>query len=89
MVRQFRPLAYQGANAKELLIDDHDYSTPQDHYFAYINKRNTGYTFDDDKQNNDQILGKLRLDEYLDPTKKNMVYGLNETLIQQERLDGL
>ena len=26
-------------NAKSLMIDDGDYSTPQDHYFGFINKR--------------------------------------------------
>jgi hypothetical protein len=23
-------------NAKDLLIDDHDYSSPGDHYFSYV-----------------------------------------------------
>lgn len=53
LLRQFRPMAYEKVSAKKLLIDDHDYSTPQDHYFAYVNKRNNGYTLDDDKLAND------------------------------------
>ena len=26
-------------NAKDLMIKDSDYSTPQDHYFAYISRK--------------------------------------------------
>ena len=39
---QFKPSNIKGQNAKTLLIDDHDYSTPQDHYFSYLNKSKTG-----------------------------------------------
>ena len=38
-IKQFKPLAMDKRNAKALMIDDGDYSTPQDHYFGYINKR--------------------------------------------------
>ena len=31
----------------------------------------------------------MKLDEYLDSANKNMIYGLNETLIQKERMDNL
>ena len=38
-IAQFKPLAYQKISAKQLLIDDNDYSTPNDHLFAYLNKK--------------------------------------------------
>lgn len=36
---QFKPRATERISAKRLLIDDNDYSTTQDHYFGYINRR--------------------------------------------------
>ena len=30
---------FPSGNAKELIVHDDDYSTPQDHYFAYMQKR--------------------------------------------------
>ena len=36
---QFKPRATERVRAKTLLIDDSDYSTPQDHYFGYLNRR--------------------------------------------------
>jgi len=35
---QFKPNGMQKVSAKKLLIDDDDFSKPQDHYFSYINK---------------------------------------------------
>ena len=42
--QQFKPLAMKKQSAKQLLIDDNDYSTPQDHYFSYLNKGPNGPT---------------------------------------------
>lgn len=39
MMKQFRPSAANRVSAKVLLVDDKDYSSPQDHYFSYINTR--------------------------------------------------
>lgn len=38
-VKQFKPHALAKYNAKMLMIDDGDFSTPGDHYFNYLNKR--------------------------------------------------
>lgn len=44
-------------NAKDLLIDDHDYSTPADHYFSYLGKvKETGQ-----KEQDIEVLDKLPL----------------------------
>lgn len=37
-LRQLAPKDQYRLNAKKLLLNDDDYSTPQDHYFGYINK---------------------------------------------------
>lgn len=41
MMRTLAPAGLNRVSAKTLLIDDKDYSTPQDHYFSYINMRQT------------------------------------------------
>ena len=38
-VNDMRPHAILPASAKELMMKDVDYSTPQDHYFAYTQRR--------------------------------------------------
>ena len=45
-------------NAKALMIDDGDYSTPQDHYFGYINKR-VGQSQDERVSNEKEIYTRL------------------------------
>lgn len=40
-MRELTPHGLAPANAKELILKDADYSTPQDHYFGYVN-RNKG-----------------------------------------------
>ena len=40
-VNEMRPHAIMPANAKELMLKDADYSTPQDHYFAYTQRSRT------------------------------------------------
>jgi len=40
-MREMSPHALTPSNAKELILKDADYSTPQDHYFMYVN-RNKG-----------------------------------------------
>ena len=39
LIQQFKPHGLQKVSAKKLLIDDKDYSTPSDHYFSFLNKR--------------------------------------------------
>jgi len=39
--REMKPHALVPTNAKELILKDADYSTPNDHYFSYVN-RNKG-----------------------------------------------
>ena len=38
-MQQFRPRALASPNAKQLILDDKDYSTPADHYFSYISRQ--------------------------------------------------
>lgn len=38
-IKHFKPNALMKYNAKLLMIDDGDFSSPGDHYFNYINKR--------------------------------------------------
>lgn len=40
-MKDLKPHGLAPANAKELILKDADYSTPQDHYFGYVN-RNKG-----------------------------------------------
>jgi hypothetical protein len=37
---QFKPLAVGNHQARELLVDDSNYSKPSDHYFTYLNTIN-------------------------------------------------
>ena len=37
-LREMKPHALAPTNAKELILKDADYSTPQDHYFNYTNQ---------------------------------------------------
>ena len=52
------PSATKKVHAKTLLIDDKDYSQPQDHYFSYINARQ-GMTNDQESLADLKILEKL------------------------------
>ena len=58
-IKQFKPLAMDKRNAKALMIDDGDYSTPQDHYFGYINKR-IGESQTEREKNEESIYRKLQ-----------------------------
>ena len=37
-IKEMRPHALVPTNAKELILKDADYSTPQDHYFGYLQR---------------------------------------------------
>ena len=37
-IKDMKPHALTPANAKELILKDADYSTPQDHYFGYVQR---------------------------------------------------
>lgn len=58
---QFKPQAMGPTNVKALLMNDNDYSTPQDHYFGYINTRKGV----DDKKREREVLSGLGLETLL------------------------
>jgi hypothetical protein len=37
-INDFKPKSIGRVNVKALLLDDKNYSTPNDHYFSYLNK---------------------------------------------------
>ena len=42
-LRDMKPHALHRSSAKELILKDADYSTPQDHYFNYLGQKKTMY----------------------------------------------
>lgn len=46
-------------NAKSLMIDDGDFSTPQDHYFGFINRRLT-MSEEERKQTEHKVFDRLQ-----------------------------
>lgn len=66
-VSQFKPHALGRQTAKALILSDNEYSTPDDHYFGFINKRQ-GVTTAEEKENELKIMKGLGLDLYLPPT---------------------
>ena len=55
-LKELKPHALAPTNAKELILKDADYSTPQDHYFNYTN-------------HNKGMLGQMSMVELNDATK--------------------
>ena len=49
-IDQFKPRATKKISAKQLLLDDGNYSTTQDHYFGYLNRRNAELKEESEKQ---------------------------------------
>jgi hypothetical protein len=64
---QFKPQALGPTNVKSLLLKDEDYSTPDDQYFGYINKRHK-LPLDAEMKKELEIVQSLGLDIYLPPT---------------------
>lgn len=61
---------------KSLLLKDEDYATPEDHYFSYINKRNT-LPKGAEERKEQEIVSSLGLDLFIPPTY-NMETGFFE-----------
>lgn len=66
-VSQFKPHELGRTNVKALLLNDEDYSTPHDHYFGYINKRQMSTDAQINKKELD-IMHNLGLEVMLPPT---------------------
>jgi hypothetical protein len=64
---QFKPHALGPTNVKSLLLKDEDYATPDDHYFGYINKRNT-LPKGAEQRKEQEIVNSLGLDLFIPPT---------------------
>ena len=63
-------MATNRVSAKKLLLDDGDYSTTQDHYFSYINRRQGAVV---DKSLDNKIIEELKTDNYMPDLMKNKV----------------
>ena len=66
-VSQFKPLSVGPHNARALIIDEQEYSTPSDHYFGYINRRQ-GQTQTVAKEEELKVMKSLGLEVLLPPT---------------------
>ncbi|TNV87036.1 hypothetical protein FGO68_gene5713 [Halteria grandinella] len=66
-VSQFKPHALGRSGAKELVLNDQDYATPNDHYFGYIHKRQT-VTAQNEQQQQVDILKSLGMEVLMPPT---------------------
>lgn len=74
--QQFKPHALGPTNVKSLLLKDEDYATPEDHYFGYINRRNT-LPKGAEERKEQEIVNSLGLDLFIPPTY-NMETGVFE-----------
>ena len=54
-------------NVKALLLKDEDFSTPHDHYFGYINRRQ-GETRQDEERKQMEVIRNLGLEVLTSPT---------------------
>jgi hypothetical protein len=66
-VSQFKPRSMGPHNARALMIDDKEYSTPSEHYFGYINRRQ-GQTQAVAKEEELKVMKSLGLEVMLPPT---------------------
>jgi hypothetical protein len=81
-VSQFKPHDLGHTNVKALLLKDEDYSTPHDHYFGYINKRQ-GETRKDEEMKQMEVIRNLGLEVLTPPT-----YDLEKgVLVEPKTLD--
>ena len=81
MLYQFKPNALQKVSAKKLLIDDKDYSTPSDHYFAYVNKK-------DERPDKLEILKSLPMDSVIEVEQRDKILKEFEEKIQYSLFTG-
>lgn len=72
---KIKPQALIPGNAKELMLKDADYSTPQDHYFAYIQRRRS-QGFNEQKEA-EQVMQGLDVDQdqLSKAIRRQMIYG--------------
>ena len=66
-VSQFKPLAVGPHNARALILEEQEYSTPSDHYFGYINRRQA-QTQAGAKEEELKVMKSLGLEVLLPPT---------------------
>lgn len=66
-VSQFKPRSLGMHNARALLVDETQHTTPNDHYFGYINRRQ-GQSQEASKQDEIEVMKSLGLELYLPPT---------------------
>ncbi|CDW83912.1 UNKNOWN [Stylonychia lemnae] len=83
---QFRPRALEHQSAKNLLMTDQNYGTPQDSYFAYINKRKKEAAIDTNRE--EYVLSNLGLEKLLpleinENTNKLEIKSLSDDLIRE------
>lgn len=55
------PLGLSRMNAKDLILKDSDYSTPQDHYFAHLQKMKQPGVVRETLE--DQVINELNIDK--------------------------
>ncbi len=77
---QFKPHALGPTNVKALLLKDEDYATPEDHYFGYINRRNT-LPKGAEEVKELEIVNSLGLDMYMPPT-----YNIEKGVFEEPRI---
>ena len=79
-VGTFKPYELGRTNVKALLLKDEDYSTPHEHYFGYINKRQNENEKDEFKKEM-EIMQSLGLDIVLPPT-----YNIEKGVFEEPKL---
>lgn len=83
---QFRPRATARVSAKQLLLDDEDYSTKEDHYFNYINQRQGQLQSRELAHEQDKaILKDLKLESYLSENVRSHIEDLEEDPQESEK----
>lgn len=76
---QMKPRATQRVSAKELLLDDGDYSTRQDHYFNYINQRlSQDLSPEVQHEAENEVIRSLNLENVLSPELIEKIESLRE-----------
>jgi hypothetical protein len=64
LVYQMKPHALNKVSAKQLLVDDQDFSTPQDHYFSFLSQR-ASLSEEHRQKREEQVLESLDLGSYI------------------------
>ena len=79
MVGQLQPIILSKVSAKQLLLDDSDYSTPQDHYFSYINRRQTE-SLGVRKMSDDSVMQKFDLVRMMPRDRADLILSLEKPM---------